>query len=156
MGTMDKFEERYNKYNKITVWKRFKQWWNKNGYKVMRVLLFYIWIPSLIIDKLKAKNYIKDYNNGEISVDWLKKFCDKYLPGICDKTENGYYFFNNGYGFSGYRFIKRRDRKIASIHRSSLLYYIVDKYEIEGYTKDVIDNGRYDYYEVEFIKNGNE
>ena len=32
----------------------------------MRVLLFYIWIPSLIIDKLKEKNYIKDYNNGEI------------------------------------------------------------------------------------------
>ena len=151
---MNDFEKRYNKYNKVTIWKEFKKWWDKNGYKILRILLFYIWIPMLIIDKIKSKNYKKIYNNGEVSVDWLKKFCDTYLPGICDKTENGYYFFNNGYGFGGYKFIKRKDRKIASMHCSILLYYIVNKYEIEGYDKNILSSGGYyeSGYEVEFVK----
>ena len=100
--------------------------------------------------------------NSKVNYVYIKMGESKWINGELKienediQAENGYYFFNNGYGFSGYRFIKRRDRKIASIHRSSLLYYIVNKYEIKGYTKHILDDGRYDYYEVEFIKNDNE
>lgn len=33
---------------------RFAKWWHANDYRVWRVLLFFIWIPMRISDKLDA------------------------------------------------------------------------------------------------------
>lgn len=140
------FDESYKNVNKTSAIKDFKKWWGNNGYKVMRVILFPIWICAWAYEK------IKDYNwkNTTFSAARAKEFCDWYLPRHINKTENGYYYYNNGYGFGKAR--RRKDKVFVSKYKYDLLQYIKNEYEIEGYTKRVIDTFEFCECEVEFIK----
>lgn len=123
---------------------KIRKWWSKNGYKVMRVVLFPIWWG------IKAKEKITSYLNSreEWSEERVKKFFDYYVPRRSDwDTENKcFYFFDNGYGWSmcfAKRYLKRKDRRFWNVNSSwnggKIRYYLINKFELEGFEKEVGD-----------------
>ena len=77
---------------------KFRKWWNKNGYKVMRVILFPIWWG------IKAKAKIDYHLNSreKWSEERVKEILNYYVPRLADWDEEDkcFYFFDNGYGWS--------------------------------------------------------
>ena len=122
----------------------FSKWWNKNGYKVMRVILFPIWWG------IKAKEKIESYLNSkcEWSEEKANKILSYYIPRKAGwNAENKcFYFFDNGYGWSmGYakKYLKRKDRRFWDIYGDcfggKVRSYLIDKFELEGFEKKVCD-----------------
>lgn len=150
MNKNSEFEKSYDRFHKHDA---IKEWWNKHSQKILRVVLFPLYFTELIADKIKKHNADKN----AWSEDKAKDFCDKYLPLFCDKTDNGFWFYNNGYGFTCRKQIRRRPavRRFASEYKRHLFCYICDTYEIEGYTKHVLTD-TWDSVEVEWIRHGME
>ena len=105
---MNKKENRFN---------AIKKWWDKNGYKVMRVVLFPIWLG------IKAKEKITSYLNSreEWSEERVKEILNYYVPRLADWDEEDkcFYFFDNGYGWSiglAKKYLKRKDRRFWNVH----------------------------------------
>ena len=61
---------------KETAIDRFGKWWNKNGYKVMRVVLFPIW--GCICAKNKIENYLN--SKCEWSEERANEILSYYIP----------------------------------------------------------------------------
>ena len=121
-----------NKFNAI------KKWWNKNGYKVMRVVLFPVWWG------IKAKEKITLYLNSreEWSEKRVKEILNYYIPRNSDWNEDdkSFYFFDNGYGWSmvlAKKYLKRKDRRFWNIHRGLIRSYLIEEFELEGFEKEV-------------------
>ena len=121
---------------------KFREWWNKNDYKVYRVILFPIWIASIL-----AKKIIKWLNSRQAwSDERAKEILDYYVPRRAqwDAEEQEFYFFDNGYGWSlgnAKRYLKRKDRRFWEVHNGfcggDIRYYLIDTFELEGFTKEV-------------------
>ena len=89
-----------------------RRWWRKNGYKVMRVVFFPIWIG------IKVKEKIRIHLNSKLewSEERANEILNYYIPrkakwSVEDKT---FYFADNGMGWGmGYnqKKIKLRDRR---------------------------------------------
>lgn len=77
---------------------KIHKWWDKNGYKVMRVVLFPLWWG------IKAKEKITSYLNSreEWSEERVKEILSYYIPRRAewDADDKCFYFFDNGYGWS--------------------------------------------------------
>ena len=89
-----------------------RDWWNKNGYKVMRVVLFPVWgcewASEKIKDKMDAQVVWSDERANEI--------LSYYVPRKCewDEENQELYFFDNGYGWqmcSAKKYLKFKDRR---------------------------------------------
>ena len=130
---MNKKENRFN---------AIKKWWNKNGYKVMRVVLFPVWFG------LKAKEKITSYLNSreEWSEERVKEILNYYIPRLADWNEEdkSFYFFDNGYGWSiglAKKYLKRKDRRFWNIYNGwsggKIRSYLIDEFELEGFKKEV-------------------
>ena len=127
-----------NKFNAI------KKWWNKNGYKVMRVVLFPIWCG------IQAKEKITLYLNlrEEWSEERVKEILNYYIPRNSEWNEDdkSFYFFDNGYGWSivlAKKYLKRKDRRFWNVHRGfvggKIRSYLIEEFELEGFEKEVGD-----------------
>ena len=125
-----------NRFNAI------KKWWNKNGYKVMRIVLFPVWFG------LKAKEKITSYLNSreEWSEERVKEILNYYIPRLADWDEENkcFYFFDNGYGWSiglAKKYLKRKDRRFWNVHHGwgggKIRSYLIDEFELEGFKKEV-------------------
>ena len=125
-----------NKFNAI------KKWWNKNGYKVMRIVLFPVWFG------LKAKEKITSYLNSreEWNEERVKEILNYYIPRLADwdKEDKCFYFFDNGYGWSiglAKKYLKRKDRRFWNIHNGwgggKIRSYLIDEFELERLKKEV-------------------
>ena len=121
-----------------------RKWWSKNGYKVTRVVLFPVWWG------IKAKEKITSYLNSreEWSEERAKEILSYYVPRRASwNSENKcFYFFDNGCGWSIYfakKYLKRKDRRFWDVHRGwaggKIRAYLIDKFELEGFKKDVND-----------------
>ena len=130
---MNKKENRFN---------AIKKWWDKNGYKVMRVVLFPIWWG------IKAKEKITSYLNSreEWSEERVKEILNYYIPRLADWDEEDkcFYFFDNGYGWSiglAKKYLKRKDRRFWNIHNDwcggKIRSYLINEFELEGFEKEV-------------------
>ena len=130
---MNKKENRFN---------AIKKWWDKNGYKVMRVVLFPIWLG------IKAKEKITSYLNSreEWSEERVKEILNYYIPRLADWDEEDkcFYFFDNGYGWSiglAKKYLKRKDRRFWNVHNDwcggKIRSYLIDEFELEGFEKEV-------------------
>lgn len=133
----------------------FRKWWNNNGYKVMRVILFPIWIGAKVLkkidDKLNARNKWDEARAKEIF--------DYYIPRRAhwDDEDKSFYFFDNGYGWSicsAKRYLKRKDRRFWDNYNgfwgSKLRTYLIEKFELEGFTK-IVGNCSEGWTEIEFV-----
>ena len=123
---------------------KIRKWWSKNGYKVMRVILFPIWWC------IKAKEKITSYLNSkcEWSEERANEILSYYIPRKADWNENDkcFYFFDNGMGWGrkyNKRFIKFRDRRWWDCNRGfwggKIRTYLIEKFELEGFEKEVGD-----------------
>ena len=130
---MNKKENRFN---------AIKKWWDKNGYKVMRVVLFPVWLG------IKAKEKITSYLNSreEWSEERVKEILNYYIPRMADWDEEDkcFYFFDNGYGWSiglAKKYLKRKDRRFWNVHHGwgggKIRSYLIDEFELEGFEKEV-------------------
>ena len=130
---MNKKENRFN---------AIKKWWDKNGYKVMRVVLFPVWLG------IKAKEKITSYLNSreEWSEERVKEILNYYIPRLADWDEEDkcFYFFDNGYGWSiglAKKYLKRKDRRFWNVHHGwgggKIRSYLIDEFELEGFEKEI-------------------
>ena len=121
-----------------------RRWWSKNGYKIMRVVLFPLWWG------IKAKEKITSYLNSKCK--WSKEKANKILSYYIPRkarwnAENKcFYFFDNGYGWSmcsAKKYLKRKDRRFWNIHRGwvggKIRSYLIYEFELEGFEKKVCD-----------------
>lgn len=134
-----------------------RDWWKKNGYKVMRVVLFPIWIPVWAVDKIKNKMWA--------SIEWdeerLHEVLSYYVPRKCswNEEEQELYFFDNGYGWSmcyAKKRLKRKDRafwkKYSGWSGGKIRQYLLFQFELEGFTKK-LGNCSDGWTEIYFKKN---
>ena len=120
----------------------FRKWWNKNGYKVMRVVLFPIWIGMV------AKDKINKYLNSrqEWSDERAKEILNYYIPrraNWCEEDKT-FYFYDNGMGWGSLakEYLKPKDRRWWNNHNGfwggEIRLYLIEEFELEGFTKEVI------------------
>lgn len=120
----------------------FRKWWSKNGYKVMRVVLFPIWIVTIIYEKIQ--NWLNSRNS------WSEERADEilsyYIPRRAkwDNEDKAFYFFDNGMGWSmsfAKKYLKWKDRRFWDNHRcwcgGKIRSYLINKFELEGFTKEI-------------------
>lgn len=149
-----------NKQNKIekSKKKKFSKWWHANGYKVMRVLFFYVWLPMLALEKISNKLDARNY--------WSKKRADEilayYIPRRAewDNEEQEFYFYDNGYGWSinlAKKYLKLKDRRFWNLHNGfsggEIRRFLIEEFELEGFTKEVICEGYDTSTEIVFRMN---
>lgn len=131
-----------------------RKWWNKNGYKVMRVMLFPIWWG------IKVKEKITSYLNSreEWNEEKAKEILNYYISRRAEwnAEDKCFYFFDNGYGWSmGFakKYLKRKDRRFWNVHNGwtggKIRSYLIDKFELEGFEKEV-GNCSDDWTEISF------
>lgn len=128
--------------NKTKKKHSFRKWWNKNGYKVNRVIFFPIWIGTIIANKIKE--YL---DNREVwSEERAKAILDYYIPRRAEwcETDKTFYFFDNGCGWSmscAKKYLKRKDRRWWNNHRGwvggKIRDYLINEYKIVGFDKQV-------------------
>ena len=120
-----------------------RKWWNNNGHKVMRVILFPIWWG------IKAKDKIASYLNSreEWNEERAKEILNYYIPRNAEwnADDKCFYFFDNGYGWSTNvkKYIKRKDRHFWNVHKGfsggKIRSYLINEFELEGFKKEVGD-----------------
>lgn len=131
-----------------------KDWWKKNGYKVLRVILFPVWVSALGMDKIQKKFNARQ----KWSEKRAKEIFDYYLPRKAEWSEEdcAFYFFDNGMGWDNLakKYLKLKDRRFWDNHRGfwggKLRTYLIEEYEIEGFTK-VVGNCSEGWTEVSFF-----
>ena len=120
----------------------FKKWWRKNDYKVWRVVLFPLWAYSRGRDKIK--NYLN--SRTEWSESRANEILSYYIPRYADwdNEDKTFYFFDNGYGWQmGFakKHLKFKDRRFwklyASWGGSRVREYLINNFELDGFTKEV-------------------
>jgi hypothetical protein len=126
---------------KETKISKFRKWWRKNDYKVYRVILFPIWIASLL-----GAKFTKWLNSRQAwSDERAKEILDYYIPRRAnwDAEEQEFYFFDNGFGWSlnsAKRYLKRKDRRFWRVNCTwggKMRSYLINDFELEGFTKEV-------------------
>ena len=133
---------------------KIRKWWSKNGYKVMRVILFPIWWG------IKAKEKITSYLNSkcEWSEERANEILSYYIPRKADWNENDkcFYFFDNGMGWGmkhNKKKIKPKDRRwwknYTRVWGGKVRTYLIEKFELEGFEK-IVGNTYDQYTEITF------
>lgn len=119
-----------------------KKWWRKNGYKVWRVVLFPLW--AFVWSRDKIKTYLNA--RTEWSESRANEILNYYVPRFADwdKNDKTFYFFDNGYGWSmGFakKYLRLKDRRFWKLYASwcggRVRDYLINNFELEGFTKEV-------------------
>lgn len=123
--------------------KAIHKWWKKNGYKVMRIILFPLWLIIKLLDKIEEWSI----SRNKWSEERANEILDYYIPRKAkwNSDDNSFYFFDNGYGWnfnSAKKFLKRKDRKFWKANKGwaggKIRAYLLDTFELEGFTKEIL------------------
>ena len=127
----------------------FGAWWNKNGYKVMRIILWFIWIPILLYEKYinrKRKSFVE---NSQTTKKWLNKTFPKIVACYCDDP-SVIMIMLTGYGecyadidpdtFCRCHCISKRARKYFRLLSHEQREQMILDYEIDGYKKIIVSH----------------
>lgn len=119
-----------------------RDWWRKNEYKVVRVVLFPIWCYVWTHDKIKNKlNEQTKWSNERVN-----EILSYYVPrkGYWNEEDQELYFFDNGYGWSmcyAKEHLKLKDRRFWNKFNGWTGYkireYLLNTFELEGFTKEL-------------------
>ena len=127
---------------KETAIDRFGKWWNKNGYKVMRVILFPIWWG--ICATKKIEKWLN--SRQEWSEERANEIFNYFVPRNADwdAEDKAFYLCFNGFGWnlsSAKRYLKWKDRRFWEVHNGwcggKLRKYLIEEFELEGFTKEL-------------------
>lgn len=127
-----------------------KEWWSKNDYKVLRVIFFPLWIYQIIQSKSnKWANARQEWDEKRAA-----EILSYYIPRVADWNGDHFWFFDNGYGWShSKRKVKRKDRRFwkvwANCWGGEIRKYLIEKFELDGFTKEVEDT--YDNFDTEIV-----
>ena len=128
-----------------------RDWWNKNDYKVIRIILFPIYILVQIYDKINSKLDART----KWSDEQANKILNYYIPRQCswDEEYKELYFFDNGYGwYMNKKRVKWKDRRFWNKYKGwyggEIRDYLLNKFELEGFTKEL---GKYEGGRTEII-----
>ena len=135
--------------------KAFKKWWKKNGYKVLRIIFFPIWAYVWSEDK------IRHYLNGRTKWSEARaaEILNYYIPrrGKWDAEKKTFYFFDNGLGWApglANKYLKLKDRRFWRLYGGVGGYkmkdYLVESFQLDGFTKEVLCSGYDDPTEIIF------
>ena len=123
----------------------FRDWWNSNeSLKARRVIFFPIWIYVEISERIKSWNYER--------IAWDEKRADEiltyYIPRTSDwnPDKKTFFFYDNGMGWSiglAKRYLKIKDRAFWRKFRWDIEEYLNNKFELEGFEKEVISTRSY-------------
>lgn len=124
---------------------RAKKWWNKNDYKVMRIILFPIWIGILVKEKINAKLNARQVWSEERANEILSYYIPRNSKWDTDKKE--FYFFDNGLGWDS-KYCKKKlnfkDRRWWKCHcgffGGQIRSYLIHNFELEGFDKEVLES----------------
>lgn len=122
---------------------KVRKWLRKNGYKILRVILFPLWIGSILLDKVRARLNSKETWSEERATEIL----NYYIPRVCewDAEDKSFYFFDNGLGWSikfAKKYLKLKDRRFWEVHSwwsGEIRDFLMNKFELEGFTKELGD-----------------
>lgn len=122
--------------NKKEKTRPIRKWWFKNGYKVLRIIFFPIWIILIIHEKI-----IKWLNSRQFwNEERAKKILDYYIPRKSDwnNEDKTFYFFDNGLGWGiiAKKYLKRKDYRFWNINHCRIRSYLIQDFELEGFTKE--------------------
>ena len=127
---------------KETKLDKLRKWWNKNGYKVLRVIFFPVWIITLVIKKINKKLNEKNLWNEERANEILNYYIPRMSKWYADEQE--FHFFDNGYGWSiglAKKYLKRKDRRFWKVNNGfvggKIREFLIDEFELEGFIKEV-------------------
>ena len=121
---------------------KIRKWWGKNGYKVMRVILFPIWWGFKAEEKIDA--YLDSRNTW--SEERANEILSYYIPRNSDwnAEDKSFYFYDNGMGWDlrcRQKRVKLKDRRWWKNHTRAwggrVRAYLIDKFELEGFEKTV-------------------
>ena len=124
---------------------KLRKWWDKHRIKILRIVLFPIWLWIIINDKLTNLSSRRNKWNEARA----KQIFDYYIPRRADwcADENEFYFFDNGYGWSinfAKKHLKRKDRAFWKHNvgwcGGKMRDYLINNFELEGFTKEVINS----------------
>ena len=131
---------------------KIRKWWDKNGYKVMRIILFPIWWGIKAEEKIDA--YLDSRNTW--SEERANEILSYYIPRNAEwNAENkSFYFYDNGMGWDlrcRQKRVKLKDRrwwkKYTRVWGGKVRTYLIEKFELEGFEKTV--ENTYDFCETE-------
>ena len=142
-----------------------RDWLRKNGYKVCRVVLFPIWYPMRLWERLHSKWYAVWSARQVWSEERANEILSYYIPRRADWSdeEQTFFFFDNGMGWgfhSAKKYLKWKDRrwwkKFCGWAGGRIRVYLINQFELEGFAKTVGDCSE-GWTEVNFVlKEGRE
>ena len=120
---------------------KIRKWWNKNGYKVLRVILFPLWISITMLEKINTQLN----NKEEWSEERAAEILNYYIPrrSEWDAESKSFYFFDNGMGWNiklAKKYLKLKDRRFWKVHSwwgGEMRSFLMNKFELEGFTKEL-------------------
>lgn len=118
-----------------------RTWMEKNGYKILRVVLFPIWIATVLKDKISEYLLDREVWSDERATEILNYYIPRCADWNADDKE--FYFFDNGRGWHDKKYLKLKDRLFWNAHCSpwggDVRSFLIDKFELEGFTKELGD-----------------
>jgi hypothetical protein len=134
----------------------FQKWWKKNRYIIFRIILFPIWICVWSAEKIEHWRYI----NNQWDSARAKTLLDYYIPHRAkwDVETKTFRLCHNDYGWtikSAKKYLRLSDRKFWAVNTGwvggELRKYLVESYELDGFTKKVIEDDWNGFIDIEFI-----
>lgn len=121
----------------------FRKWWKKNRHIVMRIILFPIW--ACVWCYQKVNSWLNSHNSWNESR--ANKILNYYIPRCAEwnNEDKTFYLYDNGYGWSmaTRKYIKLKDRRFWKFHTvffgGKMRDYLINTFELDGFTKEVID-----------------
>lgn len=132
-----------------------RKWWNKNSYRVNRVIFFPLWLGMVANEKIQKKLDERTKWSVERTIEILNHYVPSYSKWNEDKK--CFWYFNNGYGWLltyAKKHIKRKDYRYWKCHQYAIRDYLIKTYEMEGFEKEV--NSEYSDTEICFYLKENE
>lgn len=123
---------------------KLRKWWRENSYKILRVVLFWLWIPIKLFDDADDKKY----KTMQYSDETTKKYLDKVLPYLVSYwgEESDCFLMTDAGDMGGINFkallnlpnrYRKQERYFTKFYQE-VKAYIVRTYEVDGYEKFAI------------------
>ena len=143
MTVKEQIEKAHAKKQKKTLAK----WWNKNGYKIMRVIFWPIWLYQVLREK-KEKRDRERLNAAGFSKEICKRYLDKTLPMLIVKSGQATeeILLTTADDMGGVdidRLYRCKNKKMSNYFLKfsvNVKHYILDEYIIDGYKKMQLNN----------------